>query len=92
MSDDPNVKQFEGSVPVNGEMTPISRVPIQSVDSSDWDDMGRTELFNQRQALENRLMIAMQHGQPTMIAALQNGIAVIDVRLNELYSDNFGLR
>lgn len=91
MSKEPSIQDLEGAVNVNGTVTPISRQPITTVTSDKWGTMGRTELFNQRQAMDARLAYASQIGNPEMIKALQAGIAQIDARLNQLYTDELGL-
>ena len=59
MSKDPKIAALEGAVNVNGDTTPISRQPIQRIDSTEWGTMGRTKLFNQREALDTRLSFAI---------------------------------
>jgi len=87
----PSISALEGAVNVAGSVTPITRRPVTQINAEEWGNMGRTELFNQRQALDQRLSYAMQRGDPAMIAALQQGLAVLDFRLNELYTDDLGM-
>ena len=76
-------KDLEGSVPVDGDITPITRRPIDQLDSSQWQQMTDAELIDQRQALYNRMNMALTMGQSQFVPAMKQGLAIIDNMLKE---------
>jgi hypothetical protein len=76
-------KDLEGSVPVNGDITPITRKPIAQLDSSEWDNMTTTELVEQRMTLFNRMTLAQSMGQMQLVPAMQRGLNHLDLILKE---------
>lgn len=81
MSD--NYKDLEGSVPVNGDITPISRKPIDQINSSEWENMTTAELIDQRNSLYQRMTLAQSMGQLQMVPAMQRGLNYIDALLKQ---------
>lgn len=78
MSEDPIVKQFEGTVDVNSDVTPITRQPITQVTPNTWTEMSLNELWDQHNTLSQRLMYASEAGSPDMIQQLQRGIFTLE--------------
>jgi len=76
-------KDLEGSVPVNGDITPITRRPIDQLDASEWENMTTAELVGQRNALYNRITLAQSMGQLQMVPAMQRGLNYLDAILQE---------
>lgn len=76
-------KDLEGSISVNGDITPITRRPIDQLDSSQWDTMTDNELIDQRQALYNRMNMALTMGQSQLVPIMKQGLAHIDKLLKE---------
>lgn len=71
-------KDLEGSVPVDGNITPTTRQPIAQLDSSEWDNMTVSELVDQRVALYNRITLAQSMGQDQYVPAMQRGLVYLD--------------
>lgn len=78
-----NYKEWEGAVPVNGDITPITRRPIDQIDSSTWETLSTAELMEQRNALVSRMNLVQSMGNANMIAAMQRGLMYIDALLQE---------
>lgn len=76
-------KELEGSVPVNGDITPITRQPIDQLDSSQWETMTDGELIDQRQSLYTRMMLAQSMGQPQLVPIMKQGLMFLDRLLKE---------
>jgi hypothetical protein len=87
-----NYKDWEGAVPVNGNITPITRRPIEQIDSSTWEKLSTSELIDQRNALIERMNIARSMGNANMIATMQQGLMYIDALLQERESNGDGSR
>lgn len=79
-------KDLEGSVPVNGDITPISRKPIDQIDSSEWANMTTAELIEQRNALQSRINLALSMGQAQLIPTMQRGLLFVDALLQQRQS------
>jgi len=74
-----SIKDFEGSVSVNGDVTPITRQPIDKLDSTRWPEMSVNELTEQRIILSNRISAASAYGgNASVINQLQRGLATLD--------------
>lgn len=78
-------KDLEGAVPVNGDITPITRKPIDQINSSDWDDMTTAELVDQRNSLFNRITLAQSMGQLQLVPEMNRGLTHLDaiIKLRE---------
>lgn len=85
-------KKFEGSVSVEGDLTPITRQKIESVDSTDWDMMTVGQLYDQRIVLTNRMQQAAQSSFGAMaIKQMQTGLAQIDTLIAQKASKDIDL-
>lgn len=73
-----NNQYFEGSTPVNGNMTPISREAIGNVDTTEWEQMSTTDLHNQRSILQTRLQHAYSMGFHDMAKQIERGLHQVD--------------
>lgn len=58
----PTIRDLEGSISVNGDITPITRKPVGQMDSSRWGEMTLLELSDQREILVNRIAVANSIG------------------------------
>lgn len=79
-------KEYEGSVNVNGDVTPITRKKVEMVDSSKWDKLSVTDLHGQRAILAQRLMLAQTH-HPEMAKMIQMGLTHIDLLISTKSTD-----
>lgn len=84
-------EDIEGAIDVNGDVTPITRQPIEQVDAADWSDRSVAELARQRVTLQNRLAYCQQHGSMDMIKALKMGITQIDLVIKSKHNNDVGL-
>ena len=80
------LKAGEGVVNINGDLTPISHEPVYKVNSAEWTNISLRKLLEQRDVLNQRLAYAHQCYNPTVIAALQRGIAQINAILESQYN------
>lgn len=64
------------------ELTPITKKPIQQVQSDQWRDMSVSELWDQRAILMQRLGYASQFGHPSMIQQISIGIEMLDALID----------
>lgn len=70
-------EHLEGAVPVNGDITPISRKPIDQIDSRDWEDMPFEALSEQYTMLQNRIYVVESMGRPDMLKQMKQGLAYL---------------
>lgn len=59
------------------ENTPFSNEPIPKVSANDWSKMSRTQLEDQKYKLQQRLQLAYQTNNPTIIQSIIAGIEQI---------------
>lgn len=85
------LKPGEGAVNVNGDMTPITRQPIQQIERHRWHEMSVEQLFEQKQILSNRLMYAMRSQTPVIQQQLQAGINELDMIMSKFLDDSVSL-
>lgn len=78
MPNDTDHNYYQGSTPVNGDVTPTTRQKIQSVDATKWEELSTAELHDQRSALQSRLTQAQSLGHPQLIYHIEAGIRQID--------------
>lgn len=76
-------KDIEGAVPVNGDITPITRKKIEQVDSSQWNEMTVSELYDQRIILSNRMSQASMSGNPAILQQIECGLRALDAIISE---------
>ena len=74
-------KDIEGAVSVNGDMTPISREPINKIEGTEWQDMSLSQLHEQRGMLMTRMGVAASVC-PSALPALRQGVAQIEAIIN----------
>lgn len=68
-----------GPIDVNGNITPITKQPVESIDAAAWPKMNNSELLDQRMALQNRLNIVQSSfGHPDTIMQMQRGLQHLD--------------
>lgn len=78
-----SVEQFTGAVNVSGDVTPITRQPVDKINAGDWSKMSVSELHKQREILQNRYYRALDAGMLNGANTIQSGIKQIDEMLNE---------
>lgn len=71
-------EESEGPIPVNGDITPITKAPIDQINSGEWDTMSTSDLVEQRNALFNRMNLALSMGQMQLVPMMQRGLNYID--------------
>lgn len=76
-----SVDQFTGSVPVNGDITPVTRQPIDKVNAENWGNMTVSELHSQREILQRRYWQACSAGLLGGASTIDQGIKMIDAIL-----------
>lgn len=86
-----SIKDLEGSVPVNGDITPITRQPITQVNAAKWSEMSLTDLHEQKNVLETRLHQALQCDHPEMALQIRRGLETITQLICVKAKDNVGL-
>ena len=79
-----NIKDLEGSFPVNGNETPITHELIDSVNADLWTSMQTQQLQEQLITLNSRLVAAHCSENMAIIQQLERGIVtlqhIIDAR------------
>jgi len=76
-----NVKDYIGAVNINADITPITRVKIETVTPETWHEMNIDRLWDQRIILNERAIMAQQSGHGEIAKQVYAGIARIDVLL-----------
>jgi len=76
-----NVKDYIGAVNINADITPITRVKIETVTPEVWHEMNIDRLWDQRIILGERANLASQAGHAEIARQVHAGIARIDVLL-----------
>ena len=61
-------------VDVSGDLTPITRQPITSIDSSDWNKMSLEQLHEQLNVMETRLLYSQQLGNEALVTQVLAGV------------------
>lgn len=79
-----DLKELEGAVSVEGDITPITRQPISKITPERWGEMSASELHSQREIMCNRYYAAIQAGLLNGAQTLQAGITAIDARLEDI--------
>jgi len=51
----------KGPIDVNGDVTPISKKPVDQIDAVQWPDMNLGALWDQRTSLQTRLNIVLNN-------------------------------
>lgn len=75
-------EQLEGSVSVNGDVTPITREPIQKVNSNQWKVASEGVLFDQLDTLRQRRALASMSGMSSdVLKQIDAGIAQLEAVL-----------
>jgi uncharacterized protein YlxW (UPF0749 family) len=87
-----DIKKLEGTVSVNGNVTPTTREPIQQVDSSQWEHMTVAQLYDQRITLYNRIIAASQTGHAEMVNQLTAGLNQLDRLITQKGATGEGIR
>lgn len=75
-------KNIEGAVPVDGDITPITRRKIDQIDASKWPEMSIFELTEQRTMLQNRIYAASSGGNQSIISQLYAGLNQLDALIH----------
>lgn len=91
MARKPNVEDFTGAVNVNADITPITRQPIDQIDSTDWRNAPVSELQEHLAILSKRVGIATNLGNALLLTQLNKGIAQLKFLIKEKSNDDVGL-
>jgi len=91
MSEEEKYKELEGSVSVNGDMTPISRKPITKVNSTKWDTMSYEALGEQYSALQKRLDIIRTMNRPDLEKQMLVGLKHLSDLIQKKQPDGEGV-
>lgn len=83
MSKRKSVHDYTGSVPVNGDVTPTTREPIENVDAMDWGDMNMNQLHEQRRILRTRLDAAGACGNQAIIDQITAGCRRLEALIKQ---------
>jgi len=79
-----DIKELEGSFPVDGEKTPITHEPIDEINADMWFAMPTQKLQEQLVILNSRLYAAQCSENMDIIRQIERGIVtlqhIIDVR------------
>lgn len=75
------IEKYEGSVPVDGDITPITRKDIDQIDSSRWPEMTLNELLDQRTILTNRIFAAQNN--TSVVTQMKRGLAALEGLIQE---------
>lgn len=78
------LEQLEGAISVQGDVTPITRQPVQAVTANEWNTMTMNQLHSQREILVQRYYGALSAGMLQGAQTIQMGIMTIDAKLEEL--------
>ena len=77
-----DISKYTGAVNVNGDITPVTRVKIETVSPEKWMDMGVGDLLDQRIILAERMIKAHQAGHAEIGRQILGGISQIDAILH----------
>lgn len=65
----------DGPISVSdGDVTPITKKPIEHISIHDWPTLSVSELYHHLMVLENRRSMASQMGKPEIVHALTQSI------------------
>ena len=67
-------KHLEGSVPVNGDLTPITRQPIDKINAAEWEDMPFEALEVQYNMLVKRINLVRSMGRTDLSGQMERGL------------------
>lgn len=67
-------KHLEGSVPVNGDITPITRQPIDKINALEWEDMPFEALEVQYNMLVKRINLVKSMGRTDLSGQMERGL------------------
>lgn len=83
-----SVHEFTGAVSVNGDITPVTRQPIDKVNAENWGNMTVSELHSQREILQRRYWQACSAGLLGGAGTIDQGIKIIDSLLEQKGGDD----
>jgi hypothetical protein len=78
------LEQLEGAISVQGDVTPITRNPVENVTANEWNEMTINQLHSQREILVQRYYGALSGGMTQGAETIQMGIMTIDAKLEEM--------
>lgn len=83
-----DVSSLEGTFPVDGDINPITREPIEKVTANQWGEMSLNELYSQRDILTRRAQLAINAGLFNAALQIRQAISVLDDRIDSIPHDN----
>lgn len=84
-------KHLEGSVSVNGDITPITRQPIDTIDASTWEDMPFEALEKQYNMLMKRINMVKSMGRSDLTKQMERGLAYLNQLIETKRPKNDGV-
>lgn len=92
MNRNKNIKHFEGSVDVNGDKTPITRKPVEQIDSTKWNELSTAELHDIRTLIISRMnAVGNLPNGTSMHKQLQQGLNALEQLIATRQHDNIEL-
>lgn len=88
MSKKIDISSLEGIFPVDGDINPVTREPIEKVTANTWDIMSLNELYSQRDILTRRQQQAINIGLFNSALQIRQAIAILDERIDSMPHDN----
>ena len=67
-------KHLEGSVPVNGDITPITRKPVPKINALEWEDMTFEQLSDEYTKLATRIETVRSMGRADIVTQMERGM------------------
>ncbi len=86
-----DLTELEGAISVQGDITPITRKPVEAVTADKWQGMSVLELSRQREILTQRMYFAQRNGLLDGAKTIEQGIMLIDMLLDEKSGDGTGI-
>ncbi len=77
-----SVHDLTGSIPIDGDKTPITHQPVDKINAGEWGKMTAVELAKQREILQARYYKALSVGVST--GAMTEGLKMIDELIEKL--------
>jgi hypothetical protein len=79
-----NDKKQTGAVSItDGDVTPISRTPIDRISSEDWSSLSISELYTHLSILENRYYMIQEMNKPDIAKQIASAINQLRTLINE---------
>ena len=67
-------KHLEGAVPVNGDITPITRKPVDQINALEWEHMSFEQLSDEYTKLATRIETVRGMGRADLVTQMDRGM------------------